>query len=71
MVQEAVATGDPELVHLVLERRDYQRYSSRVGGVPDLLNKLKEASIYSLNNTIRYLCNVTLVFSVIITIYNI
>lgn len=43
VVQEAVATGDPELVHLVLERRDYQRYSSRVGGVPDLLNKLKEA----------------------------
>ncbi|XP_075220941.1 ankyrin repeat domain-containing protein 13D isoform X2 [Lycorma delicatula] len=43
VVQEAVATGDPELVHCVLERRDFQRYSSRVGGVPELLLKLKEA----------------------------
>ncbi|KAK7794448.1 hypothetical protein R5R35_003815 [Gryllus longicercus] len=43
VVQEAVATGDPELLQLVLERRDYQRYSSRVGGIPELLQKLKEA----------------------------
>lgn len=43
VVQEAVATGDPELVQLVLERRDYQRYSTRVGGVPELLLRLKEA----------------------------
>lgn len=43
VVQEAVATGDPELVQAVLEWRDYQRYSSRVGGVPELLLKLKEA----------------------------
>ncbi|XP_014259024.1 ankyrin repeat domain-containing protein 13B isoform X1 [Cimex lectularius] len=43
VVQEAVATGDPELVYSVLEWRDYQRYSSRVGGVPELLLKLKEA----------------------------
>ncbi|KAJ1530836.1 hypothetical protein ONE63_005682 [Megalurothrips usitatus] len=42
-VQEAVATGDPELVSQVLERRDFQRHSSRVGGVPELLRKLKEA----------------------------
>lgn len=42
MVQEAVATGDPDLVQTVLEWRDYQRYSSRVGGVPELLQKLKE-----------------------------
>lgn len=45
VVQEAVATGDPELVHSVLERRDIQRYSSRVGGVPELLLKLKEVII--------------------------
>ena len=44
VVQEAVATGDPELVQLVLERRDYQRYSTRVGGVPELLLRLKEVS---------------------------
>ncbi|XP_023723986.1 ankyrin repeat domain-containing protein 13D isoform X1 [Cryptotermes secundus] len=43
VVQEAVATGDPELLQLVLERRDFQRYSSRVGGIPELLQKLKEA----------------------------
>ncbi|XP_014276141.1 ankyrin repeat domain-containing protein 13D isoform X2 [Halyomorpha halys] len=43
VVQEAVATGDPELVQTVLEWRDYQRYTSRVGGVPELLLKLKEA----------------------------
>lgn len=43
VVQEAVATGDPELVQAVLEWRDYQRYSTRVGGVPELLLKLKEA----------------------------
>jgi septin 4 len=45
VVQEAVATGDPELLQLVLERRDFQRYSSRVGGIPELLQKLKEVSI--------------------------
>ncbi|XP_054257956.1 ankyrin repeat domain-containing protein 13D isoform X4 [Macrosteles quadrilineatus] len=43
VIQEAVATGDPELVELVLQRRDYQRLSTRVGGVPDLLLRLKEA----------------------------
>jgi hypothetical protein len=45
VVQEAVATGDPELLQLVLERRDFQRYSSRVGGIPELLQKLKEVII--------------------------
>jgi hypothetical protein len=45
VVQEAVATGDPELLQLVLERRDFQRYSSRVGGIPELLQKLKEVLI--------------------------
>jgi len=47
VVQEAVATGDPELLQLVLERRDFQRYSSRVGGIPELLQKLKEVSTES------------------------
>lgn len=42
-VQEAVATGDPELLHLVLERRDFQRYSNRMAGIPELLERLKEA----------------------------
>ncbi|KAK9887875.1 hypothetical protein WA026_000180 [Henosepilachna vigintioctopunctata] len=43
VVQEAVATGDPELLQLVLERRDFQRYSSRMAGIPVLLERLKEA----------------------------
>lgn len=44
VLQEATATGDPELLGLVLEGRDMQRYSSRVAGIPTLLAKLKEAS---------------------------
>lgn len=43
VLQEATATGDPELLGLVLEGRDMQRYSSRVAGIPTLLAKLKEA----------------------------
>lgn len=50
VVQEAVATGDPELVQLVLERRDYQRYSTRVGGVPELLLRLKEVCVEGIRN---------------------
>ncbi|XP_017780401.1 PREDICTED: ankyrin repeat domain-containing protein 13D isoform X2 [Nicrophorus vespilloides] len=43
VVQEAVSTGDPELLHMVLQRRDFQRYSNRMAGIPELLQKLKEA----------------------------
>ncbi|XP_058807424.1 ankyrin repeat domain-containing protein 13D isoform X2 [Phymastichus coffea] len=43
VVQEAVGTGNPELVQMVLARRDYQRYCSRVAGIPELLHKLKQA----------------------------
>ncbi|KAF2882069.1 hypothetical protein ILUMI_24117 [Ignelater luminosus] len=43
VVQEAVATGDPELLQMVLERRDFQRYSNRMAGIPELLQKLKQA----------------------------
>ncbi|CAG9812412.1 unnamed protein product [Phaedon cochleariae] len=43
VVQEAVATGDPELLQIVLESRDVQRYTSRMAGIPELLQKLKEA----------------------------
>ncbi|GBP71698.1 Ankyrin repeat domain-containing protein 13D [Eumeta japonica] len=39
-VQEATARGCPELLSLVLARRDYQRHSLRASGVPDLLNRL-------------------------------
>ena len=43
MLQEAVSTGDPELVQLVLQYRDFQRYTRRTEGVPGLLDKLREA----------------------------
>lgn len=43
VVQEAVATGDPELLQMVLERRDYQRYSNRMAGIPQLLQRLTQA----------------------------
>ncbi|XP_045589265.2 ankyrin repeat domain-containing protein 13D [Procambarus clarkii] len=43
VLQEATATGDPELLGIILEGRDMQRYSSRVAGIPSLLAKLKEA----------------------------
>ncbi|XP_071629370.1 ankyrin repeat domain-containing protein 13D isoform X1 [Temnothorax longispinosus] len=43
VVQEAVGTGNPELLQLVLARRDYQRYCNRVAGIPELLQKLKQA----------------------------
>ncbi|XP_015586307.1 ankyrin repeat domain-containing protein 13D isoform X2 [Cephus cinctus] len=43
IVQEAVGTGDPELLQMVLARRDYQRYSNRIAGIPELLHKLKQA----------------------------
>ncbi|XP_045447833.1 ankyrin repeat domain-containing protein 13D [Melitaea cinxia] len=42
-VQEATATGNSELLSLVLSRRDYQRHVVRSSGIPDLLNKLSLA----------------------------
>lgn len=43
ILQEAVATGDPEILQLILERREFQKYSSRMAGIPELLQKLKDA----------------------------
>lgn len=42
MLQEAVSTGDPEMVQLVLQRRDYLKASTALGGVPELLAKIRE-----------------------------
>ncbi|KAK6192849.1 hypothetical protein SNE40_004249 [Patella caerulea] len=42
VLHETVSTGDPELVQLVLQYRDYQRYNKRTASVPELLQKLKE-----------------------------
>ncbi|KAJ8378243.1 hypothetical protein AAFF_G00244470 [Aldrovandia affinis] len=42
-LQEAVSTGDPEMVQLVLQRRDYLKASTALGGVPELLCKIRES----------------------------
>ncbi|KAM9394034.1 ankyrin repeat domain-containing protein 13A isoform 2-T2 [Pholidichthys leucotaenia] len=44
VLQEAVSTGDPEMVQLVLQRRDYLKASIALGGVPELLSKIREYS---------------------------
>ncbi|XP_063984442.1 ankyrin repeat domain-containing protein 13D isoform X2 [Diachasmimorpha longicaudata] len=43
VVQEATGTGNPEILQIVLARRDYQRHCNRVDGIPELLQKLKQA----------------------------
>lgn len=42
-MQEAIATGDPEMVKLVMEYRDYQRHSDRATDVSKLLKLLEES----------------------------
>uniref|UniRef100_A0A3B3B8U2 Ankyrin repeat domain 13A n=1 Tax=Oryzias melastigma TaxID=30732 RepID=A0A3B3B8U2_ORYME len=42
VLQEAVSTGDPEMVQLVLQRRDYLKASTALGGVPELLSKIRK-----------------------------
>ncbi|XP_048582548.1 ankyrin repeat domain-containing protein 13D [Nematostella vectensis] len=42
--QEAISTGDPEIVSHVLQHRDFQRGSQRLAGIPDLLEELKAAT---------------------------
>ncbi|XP_061134658.1 ankyrin repeat domain-containing protein 13A [Syngnathus typhle] len=43
VLQEAVSTGDPEMVQLVLQRRDYFKASTALEGVPGLLSKIRES----------------------------
>lgn len=45
VLQEAVSTGDPEMVQLVLQRRDYIKASTALGGVPELLCKIREVRL--------------------------
>jgi len=53
VVQEAVGTGNPELLQLILARRDYQRYCNRVAGIPELLHKLKQVN-YMMQFILKY-----------------
>ncbi|XP_022667812.1 ankyrin repeat domain-containing protein 13D-like isoform X2 [Varroa jacobsoni] len=39
---EAVSTGDPELLALVLHARDLQKYQSSVAAIPDLLKNIRD-----------------------------
>lgn len=42
-MQEAVSTANLELIKLIIQNRDFQRTSARTNGIPELLNKLKQA----------------------------
>lgn len=42
VLHEATATGDPELLQLVLQYRDYQRHTRRMACTPEALQRLKE-----------------------------
>ncbi|XP_039627723.1 ankyrin repeat domain-containing protein 13A isoform X1 [Polypterus senegalus] len=44
VLQEAVSTGDPQMVQLVLQKRDYLKASTALQGVPELLAKIRESS---------------------------
>jgi len=61
VVQEATATGNPDLVQMVLDQRDRQRYSTRIGGIPDLLKKLKDAPDFYVEMTWEFTSWVPLV----------
>ena len=46
--QEAISTGNPELVSLTLQYRDFQRGSQRLAGIPELLDDLNSVCIFIL-----------------------
>lgn len=56
MLQEAVSTGDPEMVQLVLQRRDYLKASTALGGVPELLSKIREVCFIQLPTVLTSTC---------------
>lgn len=39
-----MSTGDPEMVYIVLQHRDYHNTSMALEGVPELLQKILEVS---------------------------
>lgn len=43
LVQESVSSGNADMIRLIMSYRDYQRESGRSNGIPELLNKLKQA----------------------------
>ena len=49
MVQEAVGTGNPELLSKIIQHREYQRLTERTGGIPQILEALEEVGILLLS----------------------
>jgi len=60
-VQEATATGNSRLVQYVLEERDKVRYGTRMGGIPELLVKLKDVPDFYVEMTWEFTSWVPLV----------
>lgn len=54
VLQEAVSTGDPELVQLMLQYRDYKRATERLAGIPELLSKLRQVNRFHLAISFKY-----------------
>jgi len=48
VVQEAVGTGNPELLSTIIQHREYQRLTERTGGIPQILETLEEADDFYL-----------------------
>ena len=42
---EAISTGNPEILSLVLQHRDFQRGSQRLAGIPELLDELNAVGL--------------------------
>jgi len=61
VVQEATSTGNYRLVQLVLEERDKIRYGARLGGIPELLVKLKDVPDFYVEMTWEFTSWVPLV----------
>lgn len=53
---EAVSTGNPEILSLVLQHRDFQRGSQRLAGIPELLDELNAVRCYFLNSFFDDMC---------------
>lgn len=43
VTQEAVGTGDPDLISTIIQHREYQRFNQKSAGITDILEALEEA----------------------------
>ena len=43
---EAISVGNPEILSLVLQHRDFQRGSQRLAGIPELLDELNAVCLF-------------------------